>query len=71
MLHIFVFNSFLFILLILLNYHVVATVGFINTSYNVNEYDGTATVMIGVLSGLIERDIFLSISQLDGSANGE
>ena len=36
-----------------------------------NEYDGTASLTIGVLSGIIERDIFLSISQVDGSANGE
>ena len=64
-------DSVLFFLLILHNYHIVATVGFIKTSYNVNEYDGTATLMIGVISGIIERDIFLSISQLNGSANGE
>ena len=53
------------------NFHIVATVGFINTSYTVNEFDDRATLMIGVLNGTIERDIALSVSLLGGSAIGE
>ena len=53
------------------NYHIVATVGFINTSYSVNEFDGTANLLIGVLYGTVERDIALSVSLLGGSAIGE
>ena len=36
-----------------------------------NEEDGIATVMIGVISGTIERDVSLAISLSDGSAIGK
>ena len=36
-----------------------------------NEFDGKATLMIGVLYGTIGRDISLSVSLLGGSAIGE
>lgn len=53
-------------------FFIVATIGFINTSYTVNEYDGIATMTVGVLPGSsIEIDIVLIISLLNGSAVGE
>ena len=36
-----------------------------------NEEDGIAILMIGVLSGMLHRDISLAISLSDGSALGE
>ena len=36
-----------------------------------NEEDGIATVMIGVLSGTLQRDVSLAISLSGGSALGE
>ena len=36
-----------------------------------NEEDGMATVIIGVISGTIQRDVSLAISLSHGSANGE
>lgn len=49
----------------------MATVGFTETSYTVDEDAGTASVMIGVISGTIQRDVSLLLSLADGSAIGE
>ena len=50
---------------------VVPVIGFIKTSYTVNEGDGLVTMMIGVISGDLQIKVPLLITLLSGSANGK
>lgn len=58
----FVTNTFLFV--------EGATVGFLDTFYNVNENEELATVFITVLSGELSVDVLLRLTTQDGSAKG-
>ena len=47
-----------------------ATLGFLDTFYNVNENEEFATVVIMVLSGELSVDVLLRLTTQDGSAKG-
>ena len=44
------------------------TIGFLETSYAVSEDDGNAQLMIGIISGVLETDIVVSISTANDTA---
>ena len=49
---------------------IVATIGFIDAPYYVNETAGIATLTIGVINGTIDVSVSLNVQLQDGSAVG-
>ena len=49
------------------------TIGFLNTNYTVNESttSGVANIEIGILEGLLQREVVISFSTQDKSALGQ
>ena len=45
-----------------------AVLGFINTSYEVNEADMNATIQIGLLKGFLRSKVLLELSVMNGTA---
>ena len=48
----------------------MATIGFIDVPYYVNESSGTATLTIGLIEGTIDVSVSLNVQLQDGSAVG-
>ena len=46
-------------------------IGFLNTSYTVNENDGVADTQIGVIRGSLERSVVVRFSTSADSASGK
>ena len=46
-------------------------IGFLNTSYTVNENDGAANIQIGVIQGSLERSVVVRFSTSADSASGK
>ena len=46
-------------------------IGFLNTSYTVNENDGVANIQIGVIQGSLERSVAVRFSTNADSASGK
>ena len=46
-------------------------IGFLNTSYTVNENDGVADIQIGVIRGSLERAVAVRFSTSADSASGK
>ena len=46
-------------------------IGFLNTSYTVNENDGVANIQIGVIQGSLERSVTVQFSTSADSASGK
>ena len=47
------------------------TIGFVETSYSVDESDGSAVVTVAVLSGELSDDVVVGFVTLDDTAIGE
>ena len=46
------------------------TIGFVNTTYSVNEGDSRVAVGVGVLSGVLSEDVVVVLTTRDDSATG-
>lgn len=47
------------------------TVGFLNTSHTVDEYNGQVKLQVGVISGSLQRELILVFSIIDLDAFGK
>ena len=48
----------------------MATIGFIGAPYSVYENAGTAVLTIGVISGVLDVNVYLNVQLQEGSAVG-
>lgn len=46
------------------------TIGFVNTTYSVNEGDFGVAVTVGVLSGVLSEDVVVVLTTRNGTATG-
>ena len=49
----------------------VVFVGFLRSTYTVQEVEGTVTVQFGILEGTLERDLFVKFNYTSGTAVGK
>ena len=53
-----------------LQFYAAAVIGFVQTAVDVVEGEGPAVLNVALLSGSLERDVFVDFSTLDGTAIG-
>ena len=52
----------------LCNFFAAVTIGFDPDDYTVNETDGSVTLMVRLISGILERDVIVNFETTPGSA---
>ena len=53
------------------HYSSAVAIGFNPTTYSVSEDEGTVTVAVSVLSGILDRDVIVSLWTINGLAVGK